>query len=152
MIQRIQTVYLLISVILMLACACLPLGVFEPATMEMPSTLTNLWIVKVDSASHDFSVVGLFIVLMAACVLSVTNIFGYKNLKRQSRQCLMVMMLQLFWAAGLVLIVTFNTSADVFFKASWPIALPVLALVFQILARRGIRADEKLLRSVDRIR
>ena len=38
------------------------------------------------------------------------------------------------------------------FRPSWPAVLPAVALVFYIMARQAIHADEKLVRSLDRIR
>ena len=38
------------------------------------------------------------------------------------------------------------------FHPQWPAVLPAIALILYLLARRAIRADEKLVRSLDRIR
>ena len=38
------------------------------------------------------------------------------------------------------------------FRPSWPAVLPVISLILFLLARKAILADEKLVRSVDRIR
>ena len=38
------------------------------------------------------------------------------------------------------------------FRPTWPAVLPAIAIICYYLARRGILADEKLVRSMDRIR
>ena len=38
------------------------------------------------------------------------------------------------------------------FHLCWPAILPAIALILYLMARRAIRADEKLVRSLDRIR
>ena len=38
------------------------------------------------------------------------------------------------------------------FRPSWPAVFPAIALILYLMARRAILADEKLVRSMDRIR
>ena len=38
------------------------------------------------------------------------------------------------------------------FRPEWPAIFPAIALILYLMARRSIRADEKLVRSLDRIR
>jgi hypothetical protein len=45
-----------------------------------------------------------------------------------------------------------KTWGTVDFRPSWPAVLPAIALIFYLMARHAINADEKLVRSLDRIR
>jgi len=38
------------------------------------------------------------------------------------------------------------------FRPTWPAVLPAIALILYLMARRAINADERLVRSMDRIR
>ena len=55
MIQRKQTIFLLIALVLNIVCLCLPIGRFVFQTMGADATLTNLWIRMSDGSLH-FSV------------------------------------------------------------------------------------------------
>lgn len=150
-IQRIQSVYLLLSAILMVVCACLPVGVFDPAGMGAQSVMYNLCVIN-EETGWNFRVCGLFVLLALSTVYSVTNIFGYNNRKRQSRNCLITMLLLLVWVLLYVVLGYVIGMPDAEFVYEFPAVLPVIALVLQWMARRGVLADEKLVRAADRIR
>ena len=81
MIQRIQTVYLLIVAILMVVMMSVPVARFITEDNQI-SKVTNLAIVGQDGAS-DYSIWALFAVLMVVAVLSLVTIFMYKKRMRQ---------------------------------------------------------------------
>lgn len=92
-----------------------------------------------------------FLLLMA--VLAIYAIFCYKNRKRQMRLCTSVVLCTLlFYVAYVSYSVAFasHTAAD--FSPGLLAALPVLSLVFATLAKKGIKHDDNLIKSVDRIR
>lgn len=152
MIQRKQTVYLFLSAILCLTCASLPVGSFEANTMGITSEMYNLCIIDGNTHEWNYTVCGLFVLLMVSATTSVLNIFKYNNRKVQSRNCLINSILLLLWY-GLYAVVSSTLCAeDAHFSIQWSAALPFVAIVLQFLARHGIIADEKLIRSMDRIR
>lgn len=151
MIQRIQTVYLLIAAILLIVCACLPVGAFFPDVMGAPAELYNLCIISEDSG-WDFSVCGLFILLAVSTVTSVLTIFRYNNRRLQSRNCLVAILFLLFWILFYVVRCFVMGMENATFKFNYTAVMPLAAIVFLWLARRAVIADEKLIRSVDRIR
>lgn len=154
MIQRKQTLYLVLSAILMIACLFMSIGSFEYNTLGKPSLeIYNLCIRSgAEFQVSDFYCAGLFACLVAASLLSILNIFGYKDLRKQSRMCLKTMILQVLWV-GLYAVLSSALCPEGYeFHFALSAALPVVAIVFQILARKGIRADHDLLKSVDRIR
>ncbi len=74
MIQRIQTVYLLIVVGLLITAMCLPMGYFIDAMGEHPFKALGL---EVNGAIQ--STWGLFGILMVSTIVAVATIFLYKN-------------------------------------------------------------------------
>jgi len=85
----------------------------------------------------------MLVLLIVSAVLCAGIIFVYKNRKRQILLTLLPMALLLAWY---VLLAVNN------FQMAWPDALPAVAILFIVLARQGIVHDEKLVRSLDRIR
>ena len=63
MIQRKQTVFLLLALIVTLVCLCLPVGKFVPQTMGVDMPMYNLWLVD-GNGGHDFSVWPTFAILL----------------------------------------------------------------------------------------
>lgn len=152
MIQRKQTIFLLIALVFNIVCLCLPVGRFVSQTMGADATLTNLWI-RMSDGSLQFSPWYLFAILLLSCPVTIWAIISYKNRLFQARLCLCCMLLMVFWYIGYS-IVKFWTAPDLNAELvmAWTYFLPFVSLVFYFLARRGIMADEKLVRSMDRIR
>lgn len=152
MIQRIQTVYMFLAVLMMVVCLCLPIGTLYYPTMCPPDTLYNLCIINGADHSWNFSVAGLFALLAASAVTTVINIFSFKNLRAQKRDCLIGVILLLLWVALYAFEIYMMQSDGGILKIGYSAILPILAIAFLFLARRGVIHDDKLLRSVDRIR
>ncbi len=88
---------------------------------------------------------GVLTVSITAAVVTLIDIFMYHNLKSQMRVAQVSMLLTL--AAGVASVVaTIEAGVCAF------VALPVVAFVLQILALRGMKHDNRLLRSQDRLR
>lgn len=151
MIQRIQTIYLLIAAILLVVCACLPIGTFYPMAMGAPLSMYNMCIIN-EETGWNFSVCGLFCLLAVSTVYSIVNIFGFNNRKRQSRNCITTIFLLVLWVILYVVLGYVIGTDGTEFKYDYPAVLPVVAIILQWMARRGIIHDEKLVRAVDRIR
>ena len=154
MIQRKQTVYLLLAAILSIVCLCLPLGTVVLEGMGIVPNLYNLALLQyADNAQqYDFSYSPLFVVLAVTVVLELVAIFMYRNRKRQARVCSLNIALLLIWMA---LFVYFKyvrlTSIGALEQTPWAY-IPFVAAVLNYLAFKGIRADERLVRAADRIR
>ena len=63
MIQRKQTLFILIALILSLVCLCLPIASFSAEGMGVPSQMYNLWILS-DGGVRDFAPWPLFVLLL----------------------------------------------------------------------------------------
>ena len=120
MIQRKQTIYLLLAFIALLLC-----GIFDQTFGFLCG-----WSI------------GLSLVTLA-------DVFLYKNRKRQNLLCLVLMVLAVIYYVALAV---FNHGLDGQLTLTWPMVLPAVAIVLLFMAHKGIVHDEKLVRSLDRIR
>ena len=120
MIQRIQTVYLLLAAL----CAAL--------NAVLGAGVPWLWIASVVMALG-----------------AVGTIFLYQQRPLQATLCTVLM------AVGVVYYLAVGAYQHTLggtLQFTWPMALPALAIVCCFMARKRIMKDEKLVRSLDRIR
>lgn len=137
MLQRIQTLYLLVVTIISGAL----IFVF------------NLWTTTegtVIFAKDELPAIGLFV---GSAILSVISIFNFKNRKSQFMLGRLNMILNLI-LLGFFVYRILNTSGEVsaVSEKGVGIFLPVISIVFLVLANRAIKKDEDLVKSVDRLR
>jgi glucose uptake protein GlcU len=141
MIQRIQTVYLALGAVALLAMP------FVGALWEGPAAAQYAWFVPT-----GFAMAGL------AALTALVGMFLYKDRKQQRKVVLgaqiltvlfMLVMFVTAYFAGSLPRVT-GTSADV--RGIIQLLLPVVAYILFLLARRGIESDIKLVKSMDRLR
>jgi len=142
MIQRIQSVYLILAVLVSTALFFLPL-------FELPSATG-------DTAAREFMVTSnaLLLVLNAAIgALSFIDIFIYRKRNVQARICRLILIL-IFVMIALLFYTSDTISNGLDQKVIFKIGtyLPLLQVLFVFLAHRGIRKDEKLVRSAERLR
>jgi hypothetical protein len=147
MIQRIQTVYLFISALLIGMLFLLP---FAEIVNEGILYLFNFKGIILDGTlkENGFSISVLIGIIMALHGVAILN---YKNRIRQIRIIVftILLMLGLF---GMFFFFTYYSfsEAQISFKIS--ILFPVVAIILDYLAIRAIGKDEALIRSIDRIR
>lgn len=150
MIQRKQTVYLILAVLFACICMFMPLGTFVPKGMGVNSIMYASQIVH--DGHSDFSVFPLFAVLLVSGVMSAVTIFLYKNRKRQSAVCVWGMIILLVWYALFAYFSLCGKISDVTFCPKFASILPLVSMISLYMARRGILYDERLVRAADRIR
>lgn len=154
MIQRIQTLYLLLVAALIVAMFLLPLawfagegGVFELRAFALRST----------DGETVHTTIYLIVLLAAALLLPLVTIFLYRRRLLQIRLCCVEMVLLL--GALLMEGVYYYLARRVF--SDWPfqeqglkpaIVFPLVGLFFAFLAAKAIFKDELLIRESDRIR
>ena len=149
MIQRIQSVYLLVVTILMVICMCSPIGSIITNANEI-SELGNLCITFPDG-TKDYSPWALFVILLVVAALSFVTIFLFKKRMLQIRLTIFSSVVLIGYYMALVAYL-FMLAEDTPFSASWTICLPFAALILNWLAIRGIGADEALVKAYDRLR
>lgn len=152
MIQRKQTLFLLLAVMLTIVCLCLPLGRYAGAEGALggDAVMYNLWITFPDGV-HDYSVWALFAILLLTCPIALFAIFSFRNRMVQSRFCMFNILLTLGWYVVFVFMAYLSGGSGEF-KVSFTAVLPAVSLILYFMARKAILADEALVRSADRIR
>lgn len=156
MIQRIQTIYMIIAIVLSVACLCMEIGTFSIDGLTIAHEY-NLWVMTVDNnaATHQFTTAPMFAVLILSATLGIYSIFAYRNRIAQAKLCMFNMLLLLGWNILYAVyrhILIDGNGQPVDFDMCLPAFFPVIALIFYLLARRRILADENLVRAADRIR
>lgn len=149
MIQRIQTLYLLIATALMAVTLFAPLAWFGIGAEQL-----DLYAFALKSSSGEVMRPPLYagIVLVLTCALPLVTVFLYKRRLLQIRLCVVEMVL-LAGAEVMLAAFYFFGHADTDFQGFKPaIALPLVCLLFIYFALRAIFRDELLVRSLDRIR
>ena len=144
MLQRIQTVWLL------LAMACGVLLLYFPVWQITPgSTAQGMDII---GAGTHFYLLGFPPVIFITHALAI---FSFKKRKRQIRLCnINVMLFIIFTIAALVILQVENRVFENFHVGDFKIGavFPLAGIVFNLIAKSGIKKDEELIRSMDRLR
>lgn len=152
MIQRIQTLYLLASLILGVACLCCPLGSFYTADGVHVSDLYNLWLRMTETGVHNLSPWALFAILLLVSTLTFFDIFLFRRRALQMRILTLCMVLLVGYYAFLAFLLYMAYQNGDTFTPSVMAAFPFVCIVLDYLAFRGILKDEMLVRSLDRLR
>lgn len=147
MIQRIQTVYLFVSALIiasMMKLKLADLSVNDELYTFMASGIYN-------GENLVFNELAIFIFIWVIVLLHLFVIFKYKKRILQIRILVftMVLMLGLFGMFFYFVYAGF-TDAKVAFKI--PVVFPIVAIILDYLAIRAIGKDEALVRSLNRIR
>jgi len=163
MIQRIQSLLLLIALILHILLYFMPLYKVQYVNEQKnPITVTlkihQIEINKGESLKEQYSQVPLlqFIMNSILCLMIFSCIFLYKNRLRQNLFCRFLILLD----AGVIATIVFEIDKikNLFpgfahnSVSQIPIAFPVVSLIMLFLASRAIMKDEDKVRSADRLR
>ena len=129
----------------------MPVGYFEPKGMGLNADMFNLWIHEPEGGVSMASSV-LFAIQVLTVSIGVWAIMGFRNRSRQAKLCVVNILLLVVWytlAAFYALHIGFR---DYTFHPNVVICFPFVAMIFYWMARKGVIADEKLVRAADRIR
>lgn len=150
--QRKQTVFLLLAVAAIILCLLMPVATIAPAELGGTGcTVYNLGIVA--EGAYHFGLSSVLAVLLAlGGVLAVVAIFTYKNRRLQMRLCSLSMLILALWYVWLALSIISAGNTQGSLGLAFGSCLPLVAFILDWLARRGVKADEDLVRSMDRIR
>lgn len=154
MIQRIQTLYLLIVAILMALTLFLPLAWFASDAGEFTLRAFGLE-TAAGEVAQPTSYLGILLVLV--CLLPLVVIFLYKRRLLQIRLCVAeaVLLVGAVVMEGIYYFLGWRVFSDLAFHTQGfkpAIALPLVCLLFVYLAARAIFHDELMVRAADRIR
>jgi len=92
----------------------------------------------------------LAVITVAAAIISFANIFFFKNRRHQMRNCRNAQILLLLWCGLCAWIVYSEYKAG--FTPQFALCLPVVSIILLQLAYMGIKHDDDLVRSADRLR
>ncbi len=149
MIQRKQTLFLAVSVILFLTTFAFPFGTIGA------NELHNYKVISPEGNAIDgISTYYFSIPLAIASIISAISIFTYRN---RQRQMALVRFTFIFYAASFALMSLYIIDAvKVISTAPFTLGvsffLPFASFFSNLIALRGIKKDEQLVKSLDRIR
>lgn len=142
MIQRLQSIYLLIATIL---SATPPLFLLMSKASE---TIHDSNLLEKQNLIGDL----VSVLFLASTLITCITIFLFKNRKKQILLCQISILINLFLLGlliylSLVLSGEFNSS-----KKDIEVFIPLFVILLLYLAKKAIKKDEDLVKSVDRLR
>jgi len=152
MIQRIQSIFLFASLCFFAPLFFAPIAelVYESGEI-LTFNLTGFYVTEAGVTtriSNEYSIM-LFGILI--CALNLVVIFMYKRRVLQLRLCV-YNMLFLAGLTGVALLVLFSVQNVRSVLFSLPAVFPVICIILQYLAFRGIRKDELMVQALNRLR
>lgn len=151
MIQRIQTIWLAMAALLS-GSLLLDWYTGYVYKADIPNGLSGFTVQRLTVTSHFPTMILAVLMILAALV----GIFTFRNRALQQRMTFMGILSSLsFVAVNLMRISNFEkttTPAPVNGAYMFGSIIPILVLILVIMALLGIRKDEKLVRSMDRLR
>ncbi len=155
MIQRIQTLYLLVAVglmILMLFMDLAEITALDGSIYRFGSGGLS----RMDGEGWTLvsGAIPLMVLVLAIGLLMLLTIFLFRNRRLQMRICVYSIILE-FGLIGLGYFYFYLAFRDIQaeqYTFLFPVIIPVIAIILLYLASRGIRKDEILVRSIDKIR
>lgn len=149
MIQRIQTVYLLLVVGLLLTSMFAPLGYFVDAN-GIAYKFTPLGVEMKDAFHYTW---GMLAILVLAAIISSATIFLYKNRVLQLRMTVFNSIILVgYYLVFFAFYFALKDDLDAYYRINWALCLPLIGIIFNYLAIRAIGRDEVLVKAADRLR
>ncbi|KAB2814800.1 DUF4293 domain-containing protein [Phaeocystidibacter luteus] len=134
MLQRIQSVYMLLS------------------ALAMSAGMYFLPVYLVNETSVYLKEDGLLLMMSGLCAgISIANVFNFKNRRLQVVLNRIAIILS-FVLFGLLMWDWIGQPEDVVVTGKLGMAMPLINVILIVLANRGIQKDELLVRSADRLR
>jgi hypothetical protein len=153
MIQRIQTLYLLVALGLVVLIFFLPIAEFIAGNNQLVTFRAAGFY---DKGTGNIILATIPVIIMVSVILClyIICIFLFKRRIVQMRLCVFNIIL-LFGLIGLFcyhLVFYMKAAQGVDFKIGISFIIPIIAIIITLLAFRGIRKDEYLVKLADRIR
>lgn len=162
MIQRRQTIFMLLSVIITALLFFMPLASFNDGTTLMKFTIFGIQ-QPIETISLSTAYTWPLVVLTILMTLApLVTIFLYKKRELQVRLCRLTMLVNiifiglifLYYEADIQKIIAAveGDEYQLYVAYFFGMVIPLVNLILEILAIRGIKKDIDLLKSVDRLR
>ena len=152
MIQRIQSVYLLLVTILLVVAICLPVGQYVGTDGVTTHIFKPLGVTLADGTFQ--STWGLFGILLLSAIIAFCTIFLFRNRMLQVRMTIFSSLLLIgYYIAFFVFMFMLKSDLDAMnFQLGWALCLPVVCIILNYLAFRAIYRDELMVKAADRLR
>lgn len=169
MLQRIQTIYLLLAFICTVLLLMFPIFSVEvvntaPLSNSMPAGTAEFGAYGVRGTGISDGSFPMYLVIITISLLLATGILLYKRRPRQLLVCRLVLIVHFLFTAGIYAfyyagqnIMTAGLKGEsesiqttFYMEAGFYLLIPPLAFIW--LAIRGIKRDENLVQSLDRLR
>lgn len=156
MIQRIQSLYLLLTAGVMVLLAFIPMATFMAGSEELQITLRGIGSPD-DPGNYIVPAWGMTILWGLATLFPFVLIFLYRHRLLQLRLCIVEIVL-LAGMQAYVGFYVFNAKSvlkafDISSMSYSPVdMMPIVGIILMVMAIRGIIRDQTLIRSLDRIR
>lgn len=152
MLQRIQSVYLLVVAILLVVALCMPVGSFVGADGITENVFKPLGLSMADGSFQ--STWGLFGLLLLSVIIAFCTIFLFRNRMLQVRMTIFNSVLLVgYYIAFLVFMFVLKSDLEAMsFKLGWALCLPAVSIILNYLAFRAIYRDELMVKASDRLR
>lgn len=146
-IQRWQSVLLLVAAVMMSLFSFLTIGTIENGGVNYTFDTLGLH----TSAGTSCSTWAFFVLSLLSAILPLINIFKYRTLKLQRTLCIVESVILLSVIAIEVFYAFFHLP-EASVRLGWVCFTPLLALIADLWAHRLIGSDMKKLRDSDRLR
>lgn len=145
MIQRIQSVWLLLA-------ALVNVALFYFCLYSAHEVVNGIDMTTCLRVNDHYPTM---LIALVTIVLPLVTIFMFKNRKQQMRMAILAIIINVgFISAVLMRVGNMTSKMPTPVNGSYGVGavLPVIAMIFLFMAIRGIRKDDKLVRSTDRLR
>ena len=151
MIQRIQSVYLLIVTILLVVTLCQPVGTFVEADAITAHSFKPLGVSFADGTFQ--STWGMFGLLLVSAIIAFATIFLFRNRMLQVRMTIFNSLLLIgYYIVFGVFLYSLKADMTATYRIGWALCLPAVCIILNYLAFRAIYRDEIMVRAADRLR
>lgn len=147
MIQRIQSVYLLLVTVLLLIILCLPIGNF----IDLYGVAHPFTLLGVEANGANQSTWGLFCITLLSSIIAFVTIFLFKNRMLQIRFTIFNSILLVGLYIAIFVFYYSLKKYFVSFQIHWILSFPLIAMILNYLAVRAIGSDEVKVKSADRL-
>jgi hypothetical protein len=154
MIQRIQSLYLFIALILIAVCFFIPVATVSFPTGDIYTfNLSGFKILELKSTGIVYNSWSILITGLLICSLILVTVFSYKNRILQIRLCVYIMVFSIGLAFMLYwMLYQFKKAQSVDIIYHITIVFPIISAILSFLAIKSIRKDDNKVKSYDRLR
>ena len=142
MIQRIQSIYLLLVIFLSIGATF-----FLKLWVEADNEVFAFDLFAYESILYKLVPISFII----SALLALITIFRYNDRQQQFVLGRIIILINLF-LLGILIYLSLNIPGEIFSEKGIGMFIPSIVILFAVLANKAIRKDENLVKSVDRLR